>query len=87
MHGTLLRPRGAAAARELWRITDLVEDSGRLFLRRVIRVRLGSDVKWATAYAWNWARAPLGEPVPDGRSRGLDRAWAASRRDGGALRE
>ncbi len=71
VHGTLLRPRGAAAARELWRITDLVEDAGRLFVRRVIPVRWGSEVTWATAYAWNWARgAPPGEQVPDGRWRG-----------------
>ncbi len=71
VHGTLLRARGPAAAHALWRITDLVEDEGHLFLRRVILVRVGGKVQRAAAYAWNGALgAPPGEPVPDGRWRG-----------------
>lgn len=71
VHGMLLQPRGATAARELLRVTDRVEDAGRLFLRVAVRVELDGTWRWAAAYAWNRAGgAPPGQPVAEGRWRG-----------------
>ncbi len=71
VHGLLLRARGPVAARELWQVSDRLEDAGRLFIRRIIRVELDGRMQLAAAYAWNPARgAPPGKPIPGGRWQG-----------------
>lgn len=64
IHGTLLRPRDPAAAIELYRRCDRIEDEGDLFERVAVR----TDSGWAATYRWHPARGrPPGEPIADGR--------------------
>lgn len=68
VHGTLLRPRDAQAARSLYPHVDRIEDEPSLFRRVATLVEIGDETRWAAAYEWNPDRGPApGLPVEDGR--------------------
>lgn len=68
IHGTLLRPRNARAARALYEACDAIEGTPDLFRRVTVGMLAPARSRWAAAYEWNPARgAPPGEPVVSGR--------------------
>lgn len=71
VHGTLLRPVGPRAARELVSRCDAIEDAPSLFQRRAAPVRVEDGWTWAIVYVWNPGQGPPpGSHVPDGRWNG-----------------
>lgn len=56
--GVLLRPRDAAAARELVRITDEIEGAPSLFRRRAALVEHAGEDRWAMVYEWQPSQGP-----------------------------
>jgi gamma-glutamylcyclotransferase (GGCT)/AIG2-like uncharacterized protein YtfP len=70
VHGTLVAPRTAATAVQLYRAVDGIEGVPWLFRRRTVRVGHDRAEAWAAAYAWAPGQGPPpGEVVADGRWR------------------
>lgn len=68
VHGTLLRPRGPAAAARLYRAADAIEAEGELFRRVAVRVSVAGGDGWAASYGWFPDRGePPGRRIADGR--------------------